>query len=380
VLRPDPDADTVRALDELAMLEVFAGSPDSDALSSEALVLAQALGSGPGQLADIFISRGIYLYLAQRRTEGIAYFTQAARLAEQADSHTLLGRVYINLAETFLTTDPENAVEAARTAAGHLRQTGALDYLVVAVINLVQAQLTLGDWDAAEEQLTHAMEADGLSGNDYLVGYVAWLAALRGDAESAAETLAGMRDLRSSEDSQDKVFVGMVDAFAAVALGKPHDALRHARASVANSGPLGIAFGDTSWAWPLAVRVAHELGDAAAVGELLAELDAHPPGHVPARLRAERDLARARLAAAGGDPAAGQALAAAVAEVRAHGSPYHLAHALLDHAQRLLADGDTGAAEAAIGEARAIATGLRCQPLLDRAEATAQPVTARTSA
>ncbi|MGA8454089.1 MAG: hypothetical protein WB800_01690, partial [Streptosporangiaceae bacterium] len=380
VLRPDPDADTVRALDELAMLEVFAGSPDSDALSSEALVLAQALGTGPGQLADIFISRGIYLYLAQRRTEGVAYFTQAARLAEQADSHTLLGRVYINLAETFLTTDPESAVEAARTAAGHLRRTGALDYLGVAVINLVQAQLALGDWDAAEEQLTHAMEADGLSGNEYLVSYVAWLAALRGGAESAAETLAGLRDLRSSEDSQDKVFVGMVDAFAAAALGKPQDALRQARASVANSGPLGIAFGDTSWAWPLAVRVAHELGDAAAVGELLAQLDGHPPGHVPARLRAERDLARARLAAAGGDPAAGQALAAAVADVRAHGSPYHLAHALLDHAQCLLGDGDTGAAEAAIGEARAIATRLRCQPLLDRAEATTQPVTAPTSA
>jgi tetratricopeptide (TPR) repeat protein len=380
VLRPDPDADTVRALDELAMLEVFAGSPDSDALSSEALVLAQALGSGPGQLADIFISRGIYLYLAQRRTEGIAYFTQAARLAEQADSHTLLGRVYINLAETFLTTDPENAVEAARTAAGHLRQTGALDYLVVAVINLVQAQLTLGDWDAAEEQLTHAMEADGLSGNDYLVGYVAWLAALRGDAESAAETLAGMRDLRSSEDSQDKVFVSLVDAFTAIALGQPQDALRHARAAVADSGPLGIAFGDISWAWPLAVRVAHELGDAAAVGELLADVDGHPPGHVPARLRAERNLARARLAAADGDPAAGQILAAAVADVRAHGSPYHLAHALLDHARCLLGDGQTGAAEAAIGEARAIATQLRCQPLLDRAEATAEPVNARTSA
>jgi class 3 adenylate cyclase/tetratricopeptide (TPR) repeat protein len=380
VLRPDPDADTVRALDELAMLEVFAGSPDSDALSSEALVLAQALGSGPGQLADIFISRGIYLYLAQRRTEGIAYFTQAARLAEQADSHTLLGRVYINLAETFLTTDPENAVEAARTAAGHLRQTGALDYLVVAVINLVQAQLTLGDWDAAEQQLTHAMEADGLSGNDYLVGYVAWLAALRGDAESAAETLAGMRDLRSSEDSQDKVFVSLVDAFAAIALGQPQDALRHARAAVADSGPLGIAFGDISWAWPLAVRVAHELGDAAAVGELLADVDGHPPGHVPARLRAERNLARARLAAADGDPAADQILAAAVADVRVHGSPYHLAHALLDHARWLLGDGQTGAAEAAIGEARAIATQLRCQPLLDRAEATTEPVNARTSA
>ena len=79
--------------------------------------------------------------------------------------------------------------------------------------------------------------------------------------------------------------------------------------------------------------------------------------------------------------AADQALAAAVADVRAHGSPYHLAHALLDHAQCLLGDGDTGAAEAAIDEARAIASpACAASLLLDRAEATTQPVTARTSA
>jgi class 3 adenylate cyclase/tetratricopeptide (TPR) repeat protein len=376
VLRPDPDADTIHALDELAMIEVFAGSPDADALSTEALVLAQALGAGPAQLADIFVSRGIYLYLAQRRTEGIAYLTQAARLAEQADSHTLLGRVHINLAEILVATSPAGAAEAARTAAGHLRRTGALDHLGMAVINLAQAQLALGDWDSAEQQLSHAMEADGLAGSDHVASYRGWLAALRGDAEGSAAMLAGLRDLRSSEDSQDRVFVAAVDAFVAAAGGEAQDALRHARASFDQSGPLGVGFGITGWAWPLAARVAHELDDAAAVSELLAQLDAHPSGHVPAGLRAERDLTRARLAAAGGDPAAGQALAGAVADVRAHGTPYHLAHALLDHAQYLLGHGDTVAAQAAIDEARDIAVSLRCQPLLNRAE-DIRPITAR---
>jgi class 3 adenylate cyclase/tetratricopeptide (TPR) repeat protein len=378
VLRPDPDTDTVHALDELALIEIFAGAPDGDALSTDALVLAQALGAGPGQLADIFISRGIYLYLAQRRTEGIAYLTQAARLAEQADSHTLLGRVHINLAEVLVATSPASAAEAARTAAGHLRRTGALDHLGMAVINLAQAQLVLGDWDSAEQQLSQAMEADGLAGNDHVASYRGWLAALRGDAESAAALLAGLRYLRSSEDSQDRVFMAAVDAFAADAGGAAQDALRLARSSVDRSGPLGIGFGVISWAWPLATRVAHELGDAVAVGELLAQLDALPPGHVPARLRAEQNLARARLAAAGGASAGGQAMAAAVADVRAHGTPYHLAHALLDHARCLLAEGDTGAAEAAIDEARTIAGRLGCRPLLDRAGAIG-PVTARTT-
>jgi len=55
--------------------------------------------------------------------------------------------------------------------------------------------------------------------------------------------------------------------------------------------------------------------------------------------------------------------------VREHGTPYHLAHGLLDHAQHLSRLGDTEAAETAITEARGIATRLRCQPLLDRAGA-----------
>ena len=44
VLRADPDTDTVRALGDLATLEVFAGSPDADKLSAEALSLGQASG------------------------------------------------------------------------------------------------------------------------------------------------------------------------------------------------------------------------------------------------------------------------------------------------------------------------------------------------
>ena len=84
-------------------------------------------------------------------------------------------------------------------------------------------------------------------------------------------------------------------------------------------------------------------------------------------LRAERDLARARLAARDGDQAAAASFAAAVSGLRELSTPYHLAHGLLDHAEYLIAPGDAEAAEAAIGEARDIARNLRCQPLLDRA-------------
>jgi len=122
------------------------------------------------------------------------------------------------------------------------------------------------------------------------------------------------------------------------------------------------------WGWSLAARTAHELDDAAVSRELLALLDSHQPGHLAAMLRAERDLARARLASQD-DETAPAAFASAVASLRAHGSPYHLAHGLLDHARYQLSRGDADAAAQVIGEARAIGRRLRCQPLLDRADA-----------
>ena len=159
-----------------------------------------------------------------------------------------------------------------------------------------------------------------------------------------------------------------MQAFTAAARRQPQDALRYARATLAHADALGTSNDYLCWAWPLAARTACELGDAAAIGELLALLDACQPGQLASMQRAERDLARARLAAGDGDAAAATPFAAAIGSLRELSTPYHLAHGLLDHAGYLTRLGGGGAA-AAIGEARAIGQRLRCQPLLDRADA-----------
>jgi hypothetical protein len=89
--------------------------------------------------------------------------------------------------------------------------------------------------------------------------------------------------------------------------------------------------------------------------------------------RAERERARARLAAGNGDQAAADNFAAAIGGLREQATPYHLAHGLLDHAQYLTRLGNTQAAPAAVSEARDIAGHLHCQSLLDRAEAITRP-------
>jgi hypothetical protein len=89
-------------------------------------------------------------------------------------------------------------------------------------------------------------------------------------------------------------------------------------------------------------------------------------------LKAEHTLVRARLAATADEAAGAAAFTAAITSLREQGTPYHLAHGLLDHAQYLLRHGEGDEAAQAIEETRVIARRLGCQPLLDRADAAEQ--------
>jgi class 3 adenylate cyclase/tetratricopeptide (TPR) repeat protein len=362
VLRERPDTDTVSALTRLATVEVFVGSPDADRLSAESLTLGQALGAGPGLLAELLVTRGLYHLLAERRPQAISYFRESARLAAQAGDNSSEGRALLNLADALMPSDPAAAADAARTAAGHLRRTGQRRLVAAAIMNVAESLVQTGDWDAAEAEITQAMDSDVVADMEDVICDRGWLAALRGDAGTAEAMRAALQNYRSSEDPQDQSLTGLLEAFTAAARRQPADALRHARAILALAEAIGISSVASRWAWPLAARCAYELGDTAAVRELLDQLDSYQSGYLAPMLRAERDLVRARLAPA--------SFTAAIASLRELSTPYHLAHGLLDHAGYLLASGDgEKAAVAAIDEARDIAGRLRCQPLLDRAGA-----------
>jgi tetratricopeptide (TPR) repeat protein len=366
-LRATPDTDTVWALGELAMLEVFAGAPDADALSAEALTLGQALAVDDATLAQLLSTRGVCHGFAGRMPQAACYFREAARLASQASDSLRLGRALLNLSGAITVTDPAAGAEAARAAAAHSRNAGARDHLAIAVANLAQALLMTGDWDIAEDELNHAIDADGLAGIQHVASYRVWLAALRGDIPAAQAALASLGDLRASEAPQDKALVAVVEAFTATARRQPAAALRHAQATLSLAGSLGISHECLRWAWPLAARAAWELTDTAAAADLLAVLDDYQPGQLAPMQRAERDLARARLSTLDAGPGTGAAFGAAITGLRQYSTPYHLAHGLLDHAAHYAAEGDAQAAAAAISEAGGIATSLGCQPLHARA-------------
>jgi hypothetical protein len=178
-----------------------------------------------------------------------------------------------------------------------------------------------------------------------------------------------MAALRASEDPQDDAAVAIINVMRAMATGDWATALAHARFALSLTPALGIATEMVVLMWPIAIRLALDLGDGVAASEVLEIADGMPVGHLPPLLRAERALARARMRAADGDPDADAALAAAVGELRAFVSPYHLAHALLDRAEYLAGHGQALEAEVLRDEARAIGQRLGARPLVERADA-----------
>jgi class 3 adenylate cyclase/tetratricopeptide (TPR) repeat protein len=367
-LRAEPDADTVEALRQLGGVETFDGSPDADGLVAEALVVGQAVGVDDAQLAGLFISRGIANYRANRAAEAASDLREAVHLAERASDPAMLGLALLDLSDALAASDPAGAADAARAASGHARRTGRRDYLGVATANLTLALLTLGEWDEADCVLTDAVDRDNLGDHEALQMLRAWLAGLRGDGDTVGAALESLAYLRGTEDVEYRATLILLDALQAAALGRAGDALTHARTVLGYAVGLGVRNAVIRWAWSLAARTARTLGDAATTAELIVLLDSYPIGHVPAILRAERELARACDLAERGGPDPGAALADAVSALRRAASPYHLAHGLIDYAHLIRAR-DTSGAAAAADEARAIGIGLGCPPLLQRAEA-----------
>jgi class 3 adenylate cyclase/tetratricopeptide (TPR) repeat protein len=372
VLRPEADQDTIAAMSELASLEAFRGRSDAHRMVTEALTLAQALDVPPSGLLELFITRGIVAEVQIRHAEAVADFEYAARLAERIGETDRWAIAMLNLANALRVTDPAASAVAARAAVERARQLGNRYNLSAAVSNLAVALLLAGDWDEAERVVRHSAESDGFEPGSVEFTYIAMygiaLPALRGDRQAMYESTADIDAARASEDAQEISIALIVDMFQAVGRGEWREALARARLVLAYADTLGIASESAVWAWPVAVRSAFSINDAATVDELLARLDAYPVGHVPPLLRAERSLARAKQRVAADEPDADDALAAAIAELRAVGSPYHLAHALLDRADYLVARGQADDAAVLFAEVHAIGERLRAPGLISRAE------------
>ena len=288
----------------------------------------------------------------------------------------MLATALLNLSDELSGSDPAPQRGRGGPAAVDLaRRTGQRNSLAVGIANLFVALLDLGEWDAAHAELATAVGQDGLGDQEVIRICEGWLDGLRGNADQANAVLAyadrgsGQREPPGpgSRSSSRRLHRGSSQS--------PRRRACHARAVLTYAGALGYRTEYIRWAWPLAALAARLLGDLSAEEELVAMLDAHPIGHLPPLLRAERQLAKACAAAESGESVAATALADAVDALRQVASPYHLAHGLLDQAAHMTRTGDHQGASAAIDEAHAIASRLGCAPLAERADAIAGQLT-----
>ncbi len=370
VLREGPDVDTVEALVNASVLHTLARGDLAEAqrLTTEALALAQALDTGLGSQARLFIAKGHAASWTNRVIEAESAYQTAVRLAERAGDLGNLALAQLNLSDCLAPVDPRGAAEAARSAATHARRTGTADLLAYALGNLSIALVEVGEWDEALAVLSSFGEGGSLA-HPVLQRCAGVVAGLRGDADGAASAVLALSSVTVGDDIQALAGLGLLRALAAAAAGDEREALTRSAEVLTYRDELAIRHETERWAWPVAARAARTLGDTDTAHRLVSMLDSYPIGHLPPILRAQRKLVAALLAAVG-EPAAATAAAPAVRDavgtLREVGNPYHLAHGLIDLAEVLARAGE-GGVDAALAEARAIGAQLRCPPLLERA-------------
>ncbi len=336
VLRSEPDADTVQALDVLATLEPLRGNvAAADRASAEALAIAQDLDLPAATLSRLFVTRGIAHLFAGHGAQGHADLREGLRLAEQAQDSALTSRALLNLAEGLMTIDPREGAEASRAASVQARRTGNRYVLSTAACNLMQALLLTGDWDEVEQVYTSAADA-AADGEDPLLSYgVALLRSFRGDKAGLSSVVPTMSRWQITGDPQDFSEAATALAAASAFEGDHAGAFALAGQALSHRETLRARHDGIRWAWAIAADAALALNQLDDVTDLLGWLDELPPGQLPSVLRAERLRVRAHYQALRGEPVAVQTYASALDAFRELKSPYHLAKGLLDYADFL---------------------------------------------
>jgi hypothetical protein len=365
VLEEHPDAHTVTAMGNLAGVEAMLAGPMREEWSEKALRLGQDVDVDPTLIAELMVVRGLVHTTMDRVYQAEAYFREAWRLAEEAGSSIGTARALGNLADITLASDPAAALRYGEEAVEQARLIGARWYLVNSSANVVLAALATGDWAVARERVEVMLGVDCLDDIPAVRQLRAMVLALRGDTAAAREDYDATRELTDRDEPQDLAFALLAESLVTQAEGDSARVVQIAQETVRVGETIGMRSDPIRWGWPVGARAAYETGDDAASAELLGLVERHPVGHLAPIVTASAALARGRLVS---DPAERvSSVAAAVARLRAVGSPYHLAEGLLDEADARDEVGDT-TAEVLRAEAAGIAESLGARLVLQRAQ------------
>ena len=303
--------------------------------------------------------------MRSRPEEGSALIRGALALAQE---HDLAAgpRAFMNLADILNNRDRcDESAAGLRQGLVLARRMGHSFWEATLLGELSWPLALSGEWDealACFEQLPE--EQPGLG--TFLVSLPELLIA-RGRLADARRLLGLYGRYEESVDVQERPLWKAAQAVVLRGEGRNAEALRAAEDALAAIEVLGPASQPVKVAFPQAVDAALALDDRNLAEQLLARIEALPPGTLAPTLRAHSLRFRARLAALDGSiDEADAGYATAAGTFREFGMPFLLAVTLLEHNDALRASGRAEDAEPMLAEARETFERLEAVQWLER--------------
>jgi len=374
----EADADLAALAAQIGRFRFFAGRADLAMERLEfALTIAEHLNV-PETLAQALNTKGLVLFTRGRQREGHALISQALELALEHDKPSAALRAYYNLSDIMSQTDQvQESARLGREGLALARRVGNR-YWEFSFLGVAYPLYLLGDWDAVL-----AREAD-LPEEDWAQTRIAFCALLsslipirvhRGQLDEAQQSARILAELAVSADVQEQGQLHLAEATLLLGAGRHADALHSAERAVVIREALGISADGVKEAVVVALEAALALDDVARVEELLAMVDALPPGNSPLFLRAQSVRFAARLAARREGPEEVAPLfARATDQFRALGYPFPLATCLLEHGEWLLTCGRQDEAAPLLDEAATTFERLGAKPWIERTAQARHPL------
>ena len=329
-----------------------------------AIELAESLGS-PEILALAFSAKALATH-GKRPEESIALRRHVLAIAREHGLHEIEGNALFNLSDLmFLRDRYDDALAYLDDALVGARRRGHRGVEWSLLGETSYPLFMLGRWDEALAAFAEVPE-ERLREGATTLGFLSSLPEIhvaRGETDRAAHIVSLYASDQDSENVQDRVYYLIGAAVVARAEGRYEEALRIGTQAAELS-----RFGDeqASQATKLgiveAVEAALALGDRQKAEELVATIEAVPPGLRAPYLGAQALRFRARLA--GSADSAVESYEASVTRFRELKIPFWLAVTRLEHAEL------TGDASL-LAEAREIFEQLEARPWLERVRAAA---------
>jgi len=249
------------------------------------------------------------------------------------------------------------AVEAAREALELVQQVGARDLTGGVVGNLIIALWLAGEWDEAEGLYTEHEAEIALTGLYDVVPPHAVINLIR---RERGQPIVVMAEFAPENDPLTEFWVGVERGLEATSAGDDATASRLLSKGIDLALAAALIDDDLMIGWPLAVELALATGDLEEADRLVAMVADFPPGliHPLAHVHLLRARAMVNRAREADSALVDEDLSAAIDALRAFGTPFYLATALLER----------GSNED-VEEAHAIFERLGATPWMERAQA-----------